>query len=250
MRRRSTLHASSHDSALRRIVCQALADREHRPDRGELRGLDLLRASEPPVGGVPCVLLSVHRRRILSRPGAVGHQLDHFDVPARELGSHPRQHDLPLRLRQERRGRVRSPQVPGVLLRRRIRGDGGAGGHDTAVRHRAREPRPEPRGERRDRCGPRGLLRALPQLHCPRARRDLPRQAFGLVLPRVLVPLPARRGELRALRREGERRRRGVLRPRRRVPVRRPRGLRAHDRPAGSRRRTTASLRPPDGGGA
>jgi hypothetical protein len=52
---------------------------------------------------------------------------------------------------------------------------------------------------------------------------DHPSPHLGLVLPRLLVPLPAVRGELRPLRRERERRRRRVLRPRRRLRVRVPR---------------------------
>ena len=45
----------------------------------------------------------------------------------------------------------------------------------------------------------------------------LPGAALGLVLPRRLVPLPADRGELRALRLGRERGRRRLLRPRRRL---------------------------------
>ena len=41
----------------------------------------------------------VHGGRELSRPGAVGGQLVHRDVPARELESHPRQHAVPGDLR-------------------------------------------------------------------------------------------------------------------------------------------------------
>ena len=55
-----------------------------------------------------------------------------------------------------------------------------------------------------------------------RAGRRLPRADLGLVLPRLLVPLPAVRGELRPLRRRCARRRRRLLRPRRRLRLRRP----------------------------
>src|SRR5262249_39391327 len=48
------------------------------------------------------------------------------------------------------------------------------------------------------------------------------------VLPRRLVPVPARRGELRHLRCQGQRWRRRVLRPRRRGRVRRPRPFAPH----------------------
>ena len=67
----------------------------------------------------------------------------------------------------------------------------------------------------------------------------LPGQDPGLDLPRALVPLPAHRGELRAVQRLGERRRHRLLRPRRRVPVRLDRDASPHRdrtnrRPAGS----------------
>ena len=54
-----------------------------------------------------------------------------------------------------------------------------------------RGARAEPRCERRDRCGARRLLRALPELEGARSRRHLPGEGLGLVLPRLLVPLPA-----------------------------------------------------------
>ena len=74
-----------------------------------------------------------------------------------------------------------------------------------------------------------------PHLDLPR----LPGQDPGLDLPRAVVPLPAHRGELRAVQRLGERRRHRLLRPRRRVPVRLDRGASPHRnrtnrRPAGS----------------
>jgi membrane associated rhomboid family serine protease len=70
----------------------------------------------------------------------------------------------------------------------------------------------------------------------------LPSADLGVVLPRLLVPLPALRGELRALRCNGQRRRRRVLRPRRRLHLRRrrrgvpqqPRARRAAGRKTGA----------------
>ena len=59
----------------------------------------------------------------LPRPRAVGRQLVHRHVHARQLGPHPRQHALPRHLRQERRGRVRAPALPRLLRRRRLRRD-------------------------------------------------------------------------------------------------------------------------------
>jgi predicted PurR-regulated permease PerM len=96
----------------------------------------VLRAPEPPLGGVPRVLLSVHRRPRLPRPRVLGRELDHRDVPARKLGPHPRQHALPRGFRQERRGRLRSPALPGVLLRRRLRRDHDADADDSGLRLR------------------------------------------------------------------------------------------------------------------
>jgi hypothetical protein len=63
-------------------------------DRRELRGLDLLRAAAPGLFDFPCVVLSVHRRRRLQRAGAVGDQLDHGDVHAREHPSGPAPEDM------------------------------------------------------------------------------------------------------------------------------------------------------------
>src|SRR5580765_8400630 len=67
---------------------------------------------------------------------------------------------------------------------------------------------------------PRRVLRALSALGGAGADRDLPGQNLGLVLPWLLVPLPAPRGELRPLPVERERRRRRFLRARGRLPVR------------------------------
>ena len=51
-------------------------------------------------------------------------------VPARKLGPHPRQHALPGRVRQERRGRLRAAPVPRLLFRRRLRGNDDADADD------------------------------------------------------------------------------------------------------------------------
>ena len=66
--------------------------------------------------------------------------------------------------------------------------------------------------------------------------RHLLRPDPGVGLPRRLVPLPARRGELRPRLRLGERRRRRVLRPRRRLRLRRPRHAGLLNAGASSRR--------------
>src|SRR5262249_61475642 len=67
--------------------------------------------------------------------------------------------------------------------------------------------------------GARRLLRPLSELDRPRADRLLPGADLSLVLPRLLVPLPAVRGKRWHLQLERERRRRCVLRPRRRLPL-------------------------------
>ena len=94
-------------------------------------------------------------------PLPLGDQLGDGNVHARQLGSHPWQHVVPGRLRQERRGRVRADPLPPVLLRRwfgcHVRPDG----DDVALRDAGRCARAEPRRQRRDRCRPRRLLRSL-----------------------------------------------------------------------------------------
>ena len=212
--------SGAHASARRRHPGQALSDRDRRVDRGQLRGLALLRASPPQLVDLPRVVLSLLRERLVPCPGAVGGELGHGHVPARELGPHPRQHAVPRDLRQERRGCLRGAPLPALLLRRRLRRDADPDGDDPPRRHRRRQPRPQPRGERRDRGGARRLLRPLPEGEGDRAARDLPGQDLGLVLPRRLVPLPAGRGELRPLLGRSERRRRRLLRSRRRLHLR------------------------------
>src|SRR5262245_25541211 len=76
-------------SALRRSPVAALPGRQYRADRRELRGLDLLRAAAPEFVDRARVVLPVHGRRLLPRAAVVGAQLDHLDVPPRQLGSHP-----------------------------------------------------------------------------------------------------------------------------------------------------------------
>jgi membrane associated rhomboid family serine protease len=86
------------------------------------------------------------------------------------------------------------------------------------------------------------VLSAVARAH---ARAGLPGPDLGVGLPRRLVPLPARRGQLRPVLGERQRRRHGVLRARRRVPVRPVRraarrrcdGARAGDRSVLSSRR-------------
>ena len=107
---------------------------------------------------------------------AVGDQLVHRDVPARKLGSHPRQHALPGDLRQERRGRVRPPALPRLLLRRRLRRDDDADRDDAALRHGGGGAGPEAGRERRDRRRARRLLRALPDARVLGRGRRLPGQ--------------------------------------------------------------------------
>ena len=129
-----------------------------------------------------------------SGPGAVGDQLVHRDVHARELGPHPRQHALPRHLRQERRGRVRTPPLPRLLHRRRLRRDDDANRGHPALRHGGSRTRPESRRQRRDRRRARRLHRPLPDRADPHAGARLLRQDPRLGLPRRLVRLPARRG--------------------------------------------------------
>src|SRR5262249_60939792 len=78
----------------------------------------------------------------------------------------------------------------------------------------------------------------LSELDRPRADRLLPGADLSLVLPRLLVPLPAVRGKRWHLQLERERRRRCVLRPRRRLPLRGDRRLGADVGGAGGRRKT------------
>ena len=177
-------------------------------------------------------------------PGAVGDQLVHGDVHARQLGPHPRQHALPRDLRQERRGRVRAPPLPRLLHRRRLRRDDDADGGHAALRHGGRRTRSESRRERRDRRRPRRLLRPLPDRAHPDAGARLLRQDPGLGLPRRLVPLPARRSELRPRLRLGERRRRRLLRARRRLRLRRARHAAPPQRRARRARRARRGARP------
>jgi hypothetical protein len=67
-----------------------LPARNRRDHCRELCGVALLRASAPAVVGLPRVVLSVHRQRLVSWAGAVGSQLDYGDVLARKLGPHLR----------------------------------------------------------------------------------------------------------------------------------------------------------------
>src|SRR5271165_1634420 len=114
---------------------RAVPGRQHRADRGQLRRVHLVRAAEHELSGVPRLVLPVHRRQRLPGARAVGGELDHRHVPARRLGPHPGQHAVPGDLRQERRGRLRAPAVPRLLLRRRLRRDDAADRDDPAVRH-------------------------------------------------------------------------------------------------------------------
>jgi len=172
-------------SALRRDPCTSLPDRQRCDHRRQLRGVALLRAPAPAVVCLPRLLLPLHRQRLLPRSRAVGRQLDHFDVPARQLGSHPGQHALPRGLRQERRGLFRAHRLPRLLLRRRLRRDPDPGADDPDPRHRGGSASAQPRCERRDRRRPRRLLHSLPELDRVRADRCLPGADLGVVLSRL-----------------------------------------------------------------
>src|SRR3954452_15058041 len=222
---------SSHDPALRRHPRAELPLRQRRAHPRELRRVAALRAAAPRLVRVPRVVLPVHGDRRLPWPRAVGRELVHRHVHARQLGAHPRQHAVPGDLRQERRGRLRPRPLPRVLRRRRLRRLDDAGARHAARRHRGRRARADARGERRDRGRARRLLRGLSALARAHARLRVPRPDPGVGVPGRLVPLPARRGRLRPHVGEGERRRRRLLRPRRRVRLRLPR------RPAPRRRR-------------
>ena len=154
----------------------------------------------------------------------MGCELDHVDVPARKLGPHPRQHVVPRDLRQERRGRVRAPEVPRLLLRRWLRSHDAANGDDDLVRH-----------ARRGRCAESrasgaiaAVLGAFIVLY-PSARiKTLVLVFFVGSLPSstsVSGSSTSGRSELRALLLEGEQRWRRLLRARRRLPLR----VRRHD---------------------
>src|SRR5262249_26953261 len=137
----------------------------------------------------------------------------------------------PRGLRQERRRRLRACPLSRLLLRRRLRRDDDPDADDAALRQPCSRRGPEPRRKRRHRRRARRLLCALPELRGVRARRNHPRARLGHVLPRLLVPLPAVRSQLRALLLDRERRRRRLLRPRRRLHLRPHR--RAHPRQRG-----------------
>src|SRR4029079_10038977 len=99
--------------------------------------------------------------------------------------------------------------------RRRVRRGDGADGDDAARRHHRRRTRADAGRARGDRRGARRVRGLLPELEGLRARLRVPGSALGVVLPRWLVPLPARRGQRRAaLDRAGRERRRGLLRSR------------------------------------
>ena len=170
--------------ALRRTSVASLPDRQRRAHRRELRRVDLLRAPAPATVGLPRFVLPVHGRRHLPRAGAVGRQLDHGDVPARQLGPHPRQHALPRHLRQERRGRLRAARLPRLLLRRRLCRDDDADGTTLAFGTAAEARVPN--------LGASGAIAAVlaPTSSSTRARglrtgRHLPGPDPGLVLPRA-----------------------------------------------------------------
>ena len=91
---------------------------------------------------------------------------------------------------------------------------------------------PSARRQRRDRRRARRVLHPLPDGTDPHSGGHLLRENPGVGLPRRVVPLPARRGALRARVRFGERRRRRVLRTRRRLRLRRPRHRQAAQRGA------------------
>ena len=194
------------------------------------------------LGGVPCVLLSLHGRRTRAtgpEPWGVSWITSMF---LHGSWDHILGNMLFLAVFGKNvEDSFGHAQVPGLLLRGRLRGDGGADGDDAAVRHRGRGRVPN--------LGASGAIAAV-SAPTSSSTPTPPSAALVVIFPvqlsawfflGVLVPLPALRGELRALRRDGERRRRRVLRPRRRVHLRRPRGLRAHDvrpaRAAGRRRR-------------
>ena len=156
----------------------------------------------------------------MPRAPAVGDQLVHRDVHARELGSPARQHALSRDLREERRGRVRPPPLSGLLRRRRLRRDGVADGDDPWLRLGCRRARADARRERRHLGRARGVPRPLSACADQDARARVLREDPGLGLPGRLVPLPAPRSARCALHRVGGGKRRGVLRARRRVRVR------------------------------
>src|SRR5262249_8134199 len=114
----------------------ALSDRQRLDHRRELRGLAFLRAPPPPKVCLPRLLLPLLGQPLLSCARVLGRELDHLDVPARELGSHPRQYALPGGLREERRGCVRLDSLSRLLLRRRVRRHADADVRDSCVRDR------------------------------------------------------------------------------------------------------------------
>ena len=112
-----------------------------------------------------------------------------------------------------------------LLLRRRLRGDVDPDGYDAARSATAADARTPNLGASGAIAAVLGAYFILyPNSTVLRADRLLPGPDLGLVLPRLLVPLPAVRGELRSLRRHAERRRRRLLRARRRLRLRRHSG--------------------------
>src|SRR3954469_23742303 len=102
--------------------------------------------------------------------------------------------------------------APGLLRRRRLRRLDDPGARDAAGGLAYGRARSDARGQRRDRRRPRRLLRPGSELARAAAPARLPRPPSGPGLPRDLVPLPVRRGQLRPAVGECQRRGRGVLR--------------------------------------
>jgi hypothetical protein len=130
-----------------------LPGRQRRPDRSQLRRLAPLRAAAPQLGRLPRLVLPVHRRQHLPGALAVGSQLVHGDVHARQLEPHPRQHAVPRDLRQERRGRVRAPALTRLLRRGRLRRDDDADGCSTPGESSRRGRRDAPPSRRSEMVG-------------------------------------------------------------------------------------------------
>src|SRR5712691_3837522 len=202
-------------------------------DRRQLRRLALgalghtLAAGRPARRLLPVLATGAVPRAGSAPPSALVRGRLHRDVHARRLGAHPRQHALPLDLRQQRGRRARPRALPALVRRRRARRVRAADVRDVALLDRSRGERAERRRQRRDRRRPRRVLHPAAAREGADLDRLLPARDPGLLVPWNLVRLPGaarqpgaappgagwRRGLLRACRRLRLRRADGEARP-------------------------------------